>query len=104
MIMIMKEKPEWGSLATYIPNKKLPVYNWFYYKEGYGRDLVFRLIEKFGLKKGDNVLDPFCGVGTTLLACRQKGIRSIGFDVQPPAVFASLVKVRDYDIKALEDA
>ena len=102
--MIVKEKPEWGELATFVPNKKLPVYNWFYYKEGYARDLVFELIEKFGLKKGQIVLDPFCGVGTTLLACRQKGLESVGFDVQPPAVFAATVKTRDYDLKPLDDA
>lgn len=102
--MIVKEKPEWGELATFVPNKKLPVYNWFYYKEGYARDLVFELIEKFGLKKGQTVLDPFCGVGTTLLACRQKGLESVGFDVQPPAVFAATVKTRDYDLNALDDA
>jgi DNA modification methylase len=102
--MLIKEKPEWGDLATFIPNKRLPVYNWFYYKEGFARDLVFKLIGKFGLKKGGTVLDPCCGVGTTLLACRQKGLDSVGFDVQPAAVFASIVKTRDYDIKALEDA
>ncbi|UCD02785.1 MAG: hypothetical protein JSV63_03305 [Candidatus Aenigmatarchaeota archaeon] len=98
--MIMKEKPGWGSLATFIPNKKLPIYNWFYYKEGYSRDLVFRLIDRFRIGHGDTVLDPFCGVGTTMLACKQKGIRSIGFDVQPPAIFSSMVKTSDYYLKA----
>ncbi len=102
--MIMKEKPEWAELATFVPNKKLPVYNWFYYKEGFSRDLVFRLIEKFKLEKGDTVLDPFCGAGTTLLACRQKGLESAGFDVQSSAVFAATVKTRDYDLNALDDA
>lgn len=101
--MRMREKPEWGHLATFVPNKRLPVYNWFYYKEGYARDLVFHLLDSFGLGKGDTVLDPFCGVGTTLLACKEKSVNSLGFDVQPSAVFASTVKTRDYDIKALED-
>ncbi|MBN1896384.1 MAG: hypothetical protein JW789_01500 [Candidatus Aenigmarchaeota archaeon] len=101
--MIIREKPEWGELATFVPNKRLPVYNWFYYKEGYSRDLVFRLLELFGIERGDTILDPFAGVGTTLLACMQKGVNSIGFDVQPPAVFASLVKTRKYDANILED-
>jgi len=102
--MIVREKPEWGELATFKPNKKLPVYRWFYYKEGYARDLVFEVIRKFGLNSGQTVLDPFCGVGTTLLACREKGLESVGFDVNPPAVFASTVKTRDYDVRALKNA
>jgi DNA modification methylase len=91
------EKPEWAPLATFIPNKDEPLYNWFYYKEGFAKELVFRLAEAFSLKKGMRVLDPFCGVGTTLLACKQMGLDSLGFDVHPVAVFAAKVKVRDYD-------
>lgn len=98
----MVEKPEWGPLATFIPNKDEPVYNWLYYKEGFAKELVFRLAEMFSLKKGMNVLDPFCGVGTTLLACRQLGLNSAGFDVHPVAVFASKVKTRDYDPEILK--
>lgn len=86
-----------GLLATFIPNKRLPVYNWYYYREGYSRDLVFLLIDRFGLKKGDTVLDPFCGTGTTLLALSEKGINAIGADVSPIAVLASRVKTRRYD-------
>jgi len=114
------EKPDWGPLATFIPNKEEPVYNWIYYKEGFAKELVFRLAEMFSLKKGlmvgrrqedrrrqespsssmtpsVQVLDPFCGVGTTLLACKQLGLNSFGFDVHPVAVFSSKVKTRDYD-------
>jgi len=95
------EKPDWGPLATFIPNKDEPVYNWIYYKEGFARELVFRLAEMFSLKKGMSVLDPFCGVGTTLLACKQLGLNSLGFDVHPVGVFASKVKTRDYDTETL---
>jgi len=93
----MLERPEWGELATFVPNKILPVYNWFYYKEGFSRELVGKIIEKFKMKRSDTVLDPFCGVGTALLACRQLGVDSIGFDVHPVAVFAAKVKTTDYD-------
>jgi DNA modification methylase len=101
---IVKERLEWGPLATFIPNKKEPVYNWFYYKEGFSSELVLKLAEKFGLKHGDTVLDPFCGVGTTLLACKQLGINSVGFDVHPVAVFAAKVKTRDYDPEKIKEA
>ncbi len=96
------EKPEWGDLATFVPNKPLGVYNWFYYKEGFSRDLVFKLIDMLKIK-GGTVLDPFCGVGTTNLACKEKGMDSIGFELSPLALFAAKVKTRDYDIPTVKD-
>jgi hypothetical protein len=100
----MVEKPEWGHLATFIPNKDLPVYNWLYYKEGFAKEIVLNLAKEFSLKKGQVVLDPFCGVGTTLLACKEMGLDSIGFDAHPVAVFASRVKTRDYEPESLRQA
>ena len=98
----LQNKLEWGELATFIPNKRLPVYNWFYYKEGFSRNLVVNLIKMFRIKKG-LVLDPFCGVGTTNLACRERGFDSIGFEISPLALFAAKVKTRDYNIVKLKE-
>jgi DNA modification methylase len=103
MVFEIEEKPEWGESATFVPNKKKPVYNWFYYKEGFSKELVLNVIKMFGLARSAWVLDPFCGSGTTLLACKQLGINSIGFDVLPVPVFASAVKTGDYDINELKD-
>ncbi|MBI4162201.1 MAG: hypothetical protein HY513_00830 [Candidatus Aenigmarchaeota archaeon] len=97
------DRPELGEHATFVPNKKLPVYNWFYYKEGFSRDIVFHLIERFQIGKGNTVLDPFAGSGTTLLACKEKGIDSIGFDASELAVFASNVKIGNYDLENLRE-
>lgn len=102
--MQMKERLGWGELATFVPNKRVPIHNWFYYKEGFSQGLVSRLVAEFGLGRGDTVLDPFCGAGTTLLACKQAGIGSVGFDVHPVAVFAARVKTADYDPGRLRDA
>jgi len=98
----LTDKLEWGELATFVPNKRLPVYNWFYYKEGFSRDLVMNIIQRFGIKEG-MVLDPFCGVGTTNLACREKEIDSIGFELSPLALFAARVKTKDYDMVKLKE-
>lgn len=100
---LLKDMDEIGSLATFVPNKALPVYNWLYYKEGFSRDLVFLLIEKLGLHSGQTILDPFCGSGTTLAACREKGISGIGADVLPISVFSSIAKTRNYDAERLMD-
>jgi len=98
----IEEKPELGELATFVPNKHLPVYNWFYYKEGFSRDLVFKLIKDFGMK--GPVLDPFAGSGTTLLACKELGIDSTGIETLPIAVFATAAKIADYDLARLKAA
>lgn len=99
--LLLKDKPEWGTLATFVPNKRLPVYNWLYFKEGFARDKTFNLIKLFGLRRGDWVLDPYCGSGTTLLACKEKDINSIGIDLLPIAVLASRVKTGEYNTEEL---
>lgn len=98
----IEDKPEWGDLATFVPNKSMPVYSWFYFKEGFSRDLVLKIINGFNFKPP--VLDPFCGVGTTLLACKELGFDCHGFDVSPLCVFSSKVKTADYDPIRLKQA
>lgn len=102
--MKIVEKLRLGRLATFIPNKRLPVHNWFHFKEGFSRDLVFLLAETWGLGDSDLVLDPFVGCGTTSLACKQLGINSVGYDVHPIMLFASRVKLRDYNAEELRAA
>jgi DNA modification methylase len=97
----VEERLDWKELATFVPNKTLPVYSWFYYKEGFAKQLVEELIKMFALKPGDTVLDPFCGSGTTLLACSQNGLDAVGLDVLPTAIFASTVKAMKYDPEQL---
>ena len=99
----IEENLEWAELATFVPNKKTPVYNWFYYKEGFSRELVLKVLDMFEHDVSLPVLDPFCGSGTTLLACRELGIDSVGFDVLPVSVFASSVKTKDYDTAAIRE-
>jgi len=43
------------------------------------------------------VLDPFVGVGTTCLACRELGIDSVGVDISPLFALIARVKTRDHD-------
>jgi len=102
--MNFSEATELKDLVTYIPNKIEPIHNWYYFKEGFSKKLVDVLIDKFQLNENSLVLDSFCGSGTTLLACKQRGIKSIGFDVSPFFVFISKVKTRDYDLEKLKEA
>lgn len=102
---LMRENLGLGRLVTYVPNKNLPVYNWFKYKEGFSKALVCALLELLKLQKRDIVFDPFAGCGTTLLACKEQGYPAIGIDVLPVAVYVAQVKLQDwYNLDALIDA
>ena len=100
----IEEKLNLGKLATFEVNKKYPIYNWFYYKEGFSRELVMHLLHKFNVTNTKLVLDPFCGVGTTLLACKEAGINTIGFDSNPIAGFVSRAKLMEYNINELKES
>lgn len=94
---LIRENLNLRRLVTYVPNKGLPVYNWFKYKEGFSKSLVSALLNVLRVEKHDFVLDPFAGCGTTLLACKELGYRAVGIDVLPIAVYVARVKLQDWD-------
>ncbi len=94
--MEIKKDFELGKEFTFDNAKKLPIYNWFYYKEGFSPFVVDKLL-KYKKQDFEELIDPFCGVGTSLLRSKELGIRSIGIDISPLAAFVSRVKTRDYE-------
>jgi len=46
------------------------------------QEIAFRLISMFSFV-GDTVLDPFSGIGTTIMAAREAHRSSIGFEIEP---------------------
>lgn len=85
-------------------SKKARVHGWLKYKEGFSASLVDALLDDFGVKAGDTVLDPFLGSGTTSLVAQIRGVNSIGYDILPTSKIAISAKQRilDYDLAELK--
>ncbi|OGJ55459.1 restriction endonuclease subunit M [Candidatus Peribacteria bacterium RIFCSPHIGHO2_02_FULL_52_16] len=60
--------------------------------------------KKIYFKKGDVVLDPFLGSGTTLIQANELGMHGIGIDVSAFNCVISNTKLQNYDTKILRDA
>ena len=88
---------------TRSPNQYLT--HWIYpYKGKYHPQMIRALLNVIGVKKGDVVLDPFVGSGTTLLESQILGIDSVGIDVSQVCVLISKVKTESLDvIKEIEE-
>lgn len=101
----LKKKLDFSRFVTFVPDKKTGIYSWFKYKEAFSRRLVWEIIDFWGLNEKSIVFDLFAGCGTTLMACKERGISSIGIDILPVSVFVSKVKLKDWNnIEALSDA
>src|SRR6266851_10345427 len=80
-----------------VSNKLLPidapVHDWYRLVLSYPPHLVRHYLSLFKVDKFKQVLDPFCGTGTTLVECKKLGIPSVGVEANPMAHFASDTKV-----------
>jgi tRNA G10 N-methylase Trm11 len=85
-------------------DRNKPIYRWHSFKHSYSKELVDRFIDEFKISNKSIVLDPFVGGGTTLLACKNQNIDSVGIDISPFSVFLSKTKTNNYNIEKLENS
>jgi len=90
---------------AFMANRATPVHRWVPWIAGYSQqfveDALAQCIDDYG-----TVLDPFAGVGTTLVEADRAGHEAIGFEINPYAAFASRTKLNAHriDLAALGDA
>ena len=62
----------------------LPVHGWYRFPAGFSADWAESVVQSHRELIGNFAfLDPFAGVGTSVLAAESKGIRSYGIEAQP---------------------
>lgn len=93
----------WGDLVVANQNESLSVHRWFTLKESFSPFLLPRLLERVysTIPEDLTILDPFAGVGTTLLAVREiRGARTRAFGIErnPFIAFAAKTKVQWHEI------
>ncbi|NJP11269.1 MAG: site-specific DNA-methyltransferase [Leptolyngbyaceae cyanobacterium RU_5_1] len=68
-------------------------HGWYRFVLSFPPHLVQDYLKKFEINPKHQVLDPFCGTGTTVVECKKLGIFSVGVEANPMAWFAGSVKL-----------
>lgn len=83
---------------AFMDNKTLPVHRWVPWIAGFSAGFVDGVFETFLNRRGGTggalILDPFAGVGTTLVQAVLRGYDAIGFEINPYGALAAGVKIR----------
>jgi hypothetical protein len=70
------------------------------YKGKFNPQIVRAILNILDIPLGANVLDPFCGSGTSLLECVHLGMNAVGTDINPLAIFIANAKLAALGVPA----
>ncbi|MDE0334767.1 MAG: DNA methyltransferase [Defluviicoccus sp.] len=85
---------------AFIANRDAPVHRWVPWIAGFSRQFVRDALARHLPEPGAGVvLDPFAGVGTTLIEADLAGHAAIGFEINPYAAFAARTKLGAHRLK-----
>ncbi len=78
--------------------------HWIYpYKGKFHPQMIRALLNIIGLERGNTVLDPFIGSGTTAVEAQLLGINCVGIDISPLCVLQSKVKTSIDALSQIEE-
>jgi excisionase family DNA binding protein len=79
--------------TAFTRNRDTPIHRWVPWIAGFSAGFVGEVLDReLAAKDGLSVLDPFAGVGTTLVEAAFRGCKSTGFEINPYAALACRVK------------
>ena len=82
---------------AFMTNRDAPIHRWVPWIAGYSKHFVEDALARY--TSGPSVvLDPFAGVGTTLVEADLAGHEAVGFEINPYAAFASQAKLKAHRI------
>lgn len=81
------QRTDLASFVNWKGNAAAPIHRWLRYREAYSPNLITKL------RLNGDILDPFCGCGSIPIGAAERGLASVGIDVNPLAVFAARVKL-----------
>ena len=89
---------------AFMDNRTAPVHRWVPWIAGFSGAFVDSVLARYlnNKKKSGFVLDPFAGVGTTLVQAAVRGYRVVGFEINPYASLAANVKLNAIDLDTRE--
>jgi len=81
---------------SFAKNKNLPLHRWVPWVAGFSAEFVEDCIKNYLPNRNIDscVLDPFAGVGTTLVESYLGGLNVVGFEINPYAALATKLKLR----------
>lgn len=86
---------------TFRGNLRQSRYGWLRLTPAYSVHLVSELLAPLA-SRGERVLDPFCGTGTTALACAERGLAAETSDINPFLLWLARAKTRSYSATQIE--
>jgi hypothetical protein len=96
-------KPRSPARFTFRGNLASTRHGWLRLTPAYSVHLVREILDGIDTTRGP-VLDPFCGTGTTLLACAERGVDCTTVELNPFLVWLARTKTARYDGQAIRAA